>query len=219
MRKILCGPSIAATIVITATTSTAQQAEHYRDNLPVHHPAVQYELDNFDHPVAKLAQSLDGGGRLTLDLDRRFGYLPSLLHHLDIRLDSQVLVFSKTSLQAHLVSPRSPRAIYFSDTVAVGFVPGADVIEIAAFTSKRGTSFYTLNTARTEGPKIVRSTGCLSCHQGPARSLCWLGLNQCDGTPSLPSRHRCGRPPNTAQPTMGWLVRHRHPRHPTAPRQ
>ena len=167
MRKIFCGPSIVATVVITATTGTAQQAEHYRDNLPVHHPAIQYELGSFDHPVASLSRSLDAGG-LTLDLDGRFGYLPSLLHHLDIQLDSQVLVFSRTSLQAHLVSPRSPRAIYFSDTVAVGFVPGADVIEIAAFTSKRGTSFYTLNTARTEGPKIVRSTGCLSCHQGPA---------------------------------------------------
>ena len=167
MREILCGLSIAATVVITATNGTAQQAEPYRDNLPVHHPAIQYALDNFDDPVARLARSLDGG-RLTLELNRRFGYLPSLLHHLDVRRDSQVLVFSKTSLQAHLVSPRSPRAIYFSDTVAVGFVPDADVIEIAAFTSKRGTSFYTLNTARTEGPTIVRSTGCLSCHQGPA---------------------------------------------------
>ncbi|TDI26263.1 MAG: hypothetical protein E2P06_02900, partial [Acidobacteria bacterium] len=75
-------------------------------------------------------------GAVTLDYDDRFGYLPDLLDRLDIRVDSQVLVFSKTSFQADKISPRHPRAIYFSNDVAVGFVRDADVIELAAFDAR-----------------------------------------------------------------------------------
>ena len=81
---------------------------------------------------------------------------------------SQVLVFSKTSLQRQAISPRRPRAIYFNDEVAVAFVPGSDRIELAAVDPGLGVAFYELEATRAGRPRLVRSTGCLRCHHGPA---------------------------------------------------
>src|SRR5262245_24570477 len=63
-------------------------------------------------------------GETTLEYREPFGYLQSLLEHLDIGTDAQSLVFSKTSLQQALITPKNPRALYFNDNVAVGYVPG-----------------------------------------------------------------------------------------------
>ena len=63
------------------------------------------------------------------------GYLESLLERLDVNVNSQVLVFSKTSFQHAFISPRNPRAIYFNDAVAIGTVPGGDVLELTALDS------------------------------------------------------------------------------------
>src|SRR5215813_2143586 len=50
-------------------------------------------------PVAKLAKRIDRG-EVKLDYaENGWGYLPSLLKELDINVDSQILVFSKTSFQ------------------------------------------------------------------------------------------------------------------------
>ena len=69
-------------------------------------------------------------GEAKLDYtDGGVGYLPSLLALLGINADSQALVFSKTSFQAPKISPKTPRAVYFSDNAAVGFVRGGDVLE------------------------------------------------------------------------------------------
>jgi hypothetical protein len=97
-----------------------------------------------------------------------FGYLPSLLQQLDINPDTQALVFSKTSFQAQRISPRNPRAIYFNDTVAVGFVPGGEGMEIAALDPREGVAFYTLENRAVDRPRLVRREECLHCHYGPA---------------------------------------------------
>jgi hypothetical protein len=65
-----------------------------------------------------------------------------------------LLVFSKTSFQADRISPRNPRAIYFNDDVAVGWVRGSSSMEVAAFDSRQGVVFY--------------QQACLNCPQGPA---------------------------------------------------
>lgn len=119
-----------------------------------------------DDVVARLGRQLDLG-ETTLDYAPQFGYLPSLLKHLDLNVDSQVLVFSKTSFQQGLISPRVPRALYFNDVAAVGTVPGGEVYELMALEPGRGIVFYTLDTKQVERPRFERrGVECLFCH-GP----------------------------------------------------
>ena len=143
------------------------RAQVYEDNLPLEHPAIQYLHEPANDPVARLARELESGDS-ALDFDAGLSYLPSLLDRLGLRIDSQTLVFSKTSVQESLISPRTPRAIYFRDDVAVAFVPGSNVIELAAVDPSKGVVFYSLDARKTEKPRLVRSEGCLHCHQGPA---------------------------------------------------
>jgi hypothetical protein len=106
-------------------------------------------------------------GAAMLDYIEGRGYLPSLLEQLGIGVDSQVLVFSKTSFQHALINPSNPRALYFNDAVAIGMVPGGSVYEMMAVEPSRGLAFYTLDTKRTEHPVFQRrGVECLFCH-GP----------------------------------------------------
>ncbi len=132
------------------------------------HPAIEYFKAAADDPVARLARRV-GSGEVKLDyVPGRLGYLPSLLKNLGINVDSQMLVFSKTSFQAPLISPRAPRAIFFNDSVSVGSVKGGEVLELAALDPKQGVVFYTLNVEKAAKPQFVRRDVCLQCHQGPA---------------------------------------------------
>src|SRR5688572_14746012 len=117
-------------MILLAFASIPQQI--YLDNLALNHPDIQYSSGPVRDAVARLAENVQNG-KVTLDFeDNGWGYLTSLLTHLNIPVDSQALVFSKTSLQSDRISPRTPRAIYFNDQVAVAAVRGASVIEIAS---------------------------------------------------------------------------------------
>jgi hypothetical protein len=93
--------------------------------------------------------------------------LPALLERLHVNEDSQMLVFSKTSVQAARVSPERPRAIYFNDDVVVAYVPGASTVEIAAIDPAQGPVFYTITNDGSAKPEAARPDACLRCHQGP----------------------------------------------------
>ena len=89
------------------------------------------------------------------------------LEALEVPVDSQVLVFSKTSLQRNRISPRTPRAVYFSDDCYVGWVPGG-LVEVAVSDPKLGLVFYSFDPTATPGDRrFVRDEDCLSCHAGP----------------------------------------------------
>jgi len=136
--------------------------------LPLDHPAIRYGEAPLDDPVARLDQQL-ASGKVKLDYrPDRLGYLTSVLKNLGVQTDSQVLVFSKTSFQAAKISPREPRALFFSDDVMVGSVQGGDVLEFAALDSKQGVVFYTLDAHKSDKPRFDRRDACLQCHQGPA---------------------------------------------------
>jgi len=114
--------------------------------------------------LTRLAGQLERG-EATLEYRDGHGYLPSLLEHLNINVDSQMLVFSKTSFQQAIISPKNPRALYFNDDVSVGTVPGGDVYELLALEPSHGMVFYTLSTKMTEQPRLQRrSAECLFCH-------------------------------------------------------
>ncbi len=92
------------------------------------------------------------------------GYLPALLRELKVPATSQLLVASKTSPNKHYISPKNPRALYFNDSVALAYVPGAELIEVAAADPKLGVVFYTLEQKPAARPQLRRDDRCLECH-------------------------------------------------------
>lgn len=136
--------------------------------VPLNDEAIEYATRPVDDPVARLQKRIQSG-QLRLDFDETHGYLPSLLRALNIPVESQVLVFSKTSFQAPKIAPRMPRALYFNDQVSVGYVRGGDVLEIAAQDPKQGVVFYTIDQERTPRPGFERrDNSCLQCHHSGA---------------------------------------------------
>lgn len=131
--------------------------------LPLEDPAIDYAKAPVTERVYQLKLEIESGKR-KLDYDADLGYLPSLLKTLDIPVSSQVLVFSKTSFQAPRIAPRTPRALYYNDTVSVGIVRGGDVLELAAHDAQQGTIFYTLDQEPGGRPLIMRRDDCLQCH-------------------------------------------------------
>src|SRR6267378_556172 len=95
------------------------------------HPAIAYRTAPVHNAVADLDEKLQQGS-IELAFDRDTGYLRATLEALKIPVESQSLVFSQASAQAKQIGPRNPRAVYFNDSVAVGWVRGADVLELAA---------------------------------------------------------------------------------------
>jgi hypothetical protein len=103
-------------------------------------------------------------GKVKLKHEAAYGYLLSVLEELKVPKSSQMLVFSKTSFQRERISPHNPRAIYFSDDVYIGFVPGSPMLEISAVDPKLGGVFYTLDQDPIKRPRFVRTDQCLECH-------------------------------------------------------
>src|SRR5690348_7421787 len=160
------GTPADALFFLTLLLIPGLRAQPYSAPIPADHPAIRYNATEPNDPVARLAHALDTGAA-TLDYGRQ-GYLASLLSHLHIDPDSQALVFSKTSFQASRIGPRTPRAIYFTDDAAVGWVPGGDGFELAGLDPRQGYQFYTLDIHESPRPRIVRRSECLHCHQGNA---------------------------------------------------
>ena len=117
-------------------------------------------------PATKLNARL-ATGKTALKYEARFGYLRSLLRALGISSSSQMLVFSRTSLQTEWIRPASPRALYFDDQTYVGWIYGAKFIEIASMDPVHGAVLYVLRNEPDEKPELIRQTfACLSCHGG-----------------------------------------------------
>jgi hypothetical protein len=154
------GTGILACVVLACACARAQT---YASNLPTDHPAILYQSADLDDAATRLAAQLASGTTRLAFREGGLGYLPSLLEYFGINPDTQALVFSQTSFQAPKISPRNPRAIYFNDEVAVGWVRGGEGIEVAALDPKQGVVFYQL-TAGT----LVRRQECLHCHVGSA---------------------------------------------------
>src|SRR5207249_4498424 len=85
-----------------------------------------------------------GDGSVRLTFDAATGYLRSTLEALHVPVESQVAVFSQNAFQAERIGLKNPRTIYFADSVAVGYVRGGTVLEVAAHDPRQGVVFYTL---------------------------------------------------------------------------
>lgn len=151
---------LIALLWLTATAAPLAWAQ-----LPFERKPIEYSTSQATDPVALLDRELRNGERV-LRSEQAGGYLRSLLKQLNIPVSSQTLVFSKTSLQKHLISPANPRAIYFNDDVYVAWVPDGTMIEIASTDPSLGTVFYTLDqpSGREVGKIVRKNARCLFCH-------------------------------------------------------
>ncbi|MFO0841418.1 MAG: hypothetical protein U0797_03320 [Gemmataceae bacterium] len=131
-------------------------------------PPIEYDKARPADAVTALLDKVRAG-KATLKHDAEHGYLRSVLQHLDVLPSSQVLVFSRTSLQVSRISPKTPRAIYFNDDVTVGFCARGDVLEVTAADPNLGTTFYTVDQDPAKKGAITRQTeNCLICHGSSA---------------------------------------------------
>jgi hypothetical protein len=131
-------------------------------------PAIRYSTTTaLNNAVVDVNTKLRDG-TVQFAFDGRSGFLGSALEALQLRVDSQLLVFSRTSLQGRRISEQNPRALFFNDRVALGWVRGGDVLEVAAHDESAGMVFYTLEQradATTGPPQFKRAFECLGCHE------------------------------------------------------
>ena len=160
-RRLLASGAMASLAIAGVALTSAQHGEPRSGTLN-EHPGIQYALRPTTDRVTALNQSLAQNGR-SLKKDARTGYLLPVLEALGVPVESQLLVFSKTGVQRAYTGPQHPRALYFNESVAVAYVPGAPVIELAAHDAQQAVVFYTVDQAAA-APAFVRRTSCLTCH-------------------------------------------------------
>ncbi len=129
-------------------------------------PAIRYSTAPLNNAVVEVNKQLQDRA-VQLTFEGRSGFLRSALEALQIPVDSQLLVFSRTSLQAKRINEGNPRALFFNDRVALGWVRDGDVLEVAAHDESQGMVFYTLEQradVTTGPPQFKRAFECLGCH-------------------------------------------------------
>lgn len=163
-------------------------------------PAIAYATEPTTDPVAVLNREIEAG-KVRLRFDGEQGYLGSALDALGVPIESQLVVFSKTSVQAQRINPRNPRTLFFNDSVAVGWVRGG-FVEVAAQDPRQGVIFYVLDETPVEKPHFIRHNDCLTCHNS----------NNAMGVPGMLVRSQFTAPNGTAMPWLGnFLTDHRSP--------
>lgn len=144
--------------------------------------AIKYSTAPLSNAVVSVNQKIQEGG-IRLAFEGRSGYLRTALAALEVPVESQMLVHSATSLQAPRISAANPRALFFTDRVALGWVRDGDVLEVAAQDATNGVVFYTLEQRAVDVPQFKRVLSCLGCHAG-GDTLGVPGLLMFSTTPS-----------------------------------
>lgn len=155
-RRSTLPASLAIAFAFGLARPSAGQGYHQR------HPN-DYATTADDNTITALNRRL-ANGETVLASGGKSGRLRALLEALDIPVASQTLVFSKTSLQRHRISPQNPRALYFGRDAYVGWTPGAAALEVAASDPRLGLVFYTLAQDADTEAVLRRDDSCLSCH-------------------------------------------------------
>jgi len=145
------------------------RAQAFNDfQIPPHDYGKIEGRDAMSRLVARTAKGgHDFGNETGLPLLRR------LLAELGMPESSQILLFSKTSLQREYITPQTPRAIYFNENGYVTWVPDG-LIEVLMFDPDAGGLFF-LEELPEERPDLktafVRGRGRTGCHSGSATNF------------------------------------------------
>jgi hypothetical protein len=152
---------VVAVIFGCSLLGVAQRRDAYVESRD--HPAIRYSTGATSDVVSALNAKL-GSGAATLKYDESTGYLRSVLDALSVPVESQMMVFSQTSFQSSQIRMQNPRAIFFNDTVAVGYIRGSKLLEVAALDPTQGVLFYDLAQDAGSKPTFKRNNECLACH-------------------------------------------------------
>ncbi len=165
-------PRLAVTLALAAGAATTLVGAQ-RDNRGAwigvldEHPAIAYAATPPTDVIAALNRRLEAG-TTTLTFEPGSGYLRSVLAALDIPVASQMLVLSRTGVQRMVTSPANPRALFYNEQTAVGFIRRSPFLELVAHDPEQGAVFYTLDQRATDRPAFSRQSGCVTCHVASA---------------------------------------------------
>jgi hypothetical protein len=151
---------VSAATVLVGAICFAEERESYEQ------PPFNYSQAEPADGIAAL-QAKIGSGDLVLGRTDR-DMVRTLLRELHIPPESQVLVFSKTSLQRQRIRPETPRSLFFTDNCYLGWVPGG-VVEVTAIDPVLGPVFYSFDPSACHTNLdhcLVRDADCLRCHGG-----------------------------------------------------
>jgi hypothetical protein len=203
-----------------ALAACEREADTVEANLPYadEYPSIGYASAHPEGRLGRFADAVDDGD-LSLAWNENRGYLDSVLDALQIDASSQVLVYSRTSVQVGGITPETPRAIYFNDDTYVAWIPAARTLELASYDPQLGPVFYRVMQDPATPQTTPRQFGtCLRCHDtyslsggGVPRFLLGSGYTGTDGelvsheawiltTQATPFRNRWG----------GWYVTGHH---------
>jgi len=154
-------------LLLALCASPAGMAQFYND----------YELEPHGYfskdakdPTTLLMKRIQRGEVLITEANGK-PLVERFLKELKLDKGTQVLVFSKTSLQRRAVSYNNPRAIYFNESVYLGWMPNGR-IEIASFDPEIGPLFYFQRQLDDKtSPLFARTRSCLGCHAGDATNF------------------------------------------------
>ena len=200
-------------LLLALCASPAGMAQFYND----------YELEPHGYfskdakdPTTLLMKRIQRGEVLITEANGK-PLVERFLKELKLDKDTQVLVFSKTSLQRRAVSYNNPRAIYFNESVYLGWMPNGR-IEIASFDPELGPLFYFQRQLDDKtSPLFVRTRSCLGCHAGDATNFLPGSLGQSvypdrSGRPlrTIDDYRRSGHHIPFRQRYGGWFVSGNH---------
>jgi hypothetical protein len=197
MRLLFMVTAMSLAAVILSLAQTRSQFPGTLDQ----HPAIDYRGGALSDAVTVLRREV-AAGDTTLVFDGRQGFLRSILEKLNVPVESQILLFSKTGIQQAFTSPETPRALYFNDRVIVGYIPGAPAIEMASHDQTQGVVFQTLAQSAAVPNQFARPDRCMACH---------LSANSMD-VPGILVRSLFTNADGRALPALGsFIVSHRTP--------
>jgi hypothetical protein len=167
LRSRVVGLTIVAGVAAAVVSHAVAQLNQRGFSGSTDDPAIAYATRPATDAVSELAKRIEAGTVKPAfePLPLGSGYLRAVLHALDVPLESQILVFTKTGIQSRLTGPANPRALYFNDSVVVGYIRGAPFLELAAQDPQQGVIFHTAPQTPGWAPSLTRRDRCLGCHQ------------------------------------------------------
>ncbi len=144
---------------LAASDATFGALGHKEFESAPHH----YWTRELNDPLTRIKEDLESGS-IQLDRSGDLPFLRSLLEVLEISPETQMLLFSTTSLQLRYINPRNPRALFFNEDVYLGYIPGGK-IEIVSIDPAAGGIYYIFDIPRGDTPiRVERSNRCMNCH-------------------------------------------------------
>ena len=119
MRRIRHATLIAAALLAAGAVAQAADSPPLSSSrYDTDYPTIPYSANATHNAFARLQARMDRG-EVKLEYRPGRGYLDSLLKELKIDPSSQVMVYSKTSLQIDFINATTPRDVYFNDSTYV----------------------------------------------------------------------------------------------------